>query len=88
MTSRNLSLRRPRIGYARLVVAGNSPNQSQGMDINSVIRLGHSASLPLMCLLSELADGLEPHDLIYSPASSTRSRSVEHGGGEGVPGVV
>ena len=64
LTSRNLSLGCPRIGYARLVVARNVSNQSQGMDYNSVITLGKPSKQPLMCSASELADGLEPHDHI------------------------
>ena len=66
MTSVDLSLRRPEIGYARLVVARNSPHQSQGMDIISVITLGQQANVPLMWCPSELSYGLEPHDQIYT----------------------
>ena len=42
LASAFLSLSRPRIGYARLLLLRNKPNQSQGMDINGVITLGHS----------------------------------------------
>ena len=37
---------------------------------------------------SELLDGSEPHGLIYLSARGTRSRSMEHGAGWGVPGVA
>ena len=62
------------------------PNQSQSLDIISVINLGHKAKQPLITLVSELGDGLEPHDTIPTavagpayPVSDSRSR-------EGVPG--
>ena len=45
-----LSLDGPRIGYGRLVLLAYSSNQSQGMDILSVITLGHTCKQPLMCL--------------------------------------
>ena len=34
------------------------------MDINKVINLGQLLYVPLICLSSELVDGLEPHDHI------------------------
>ena len=45
-----LSLDGPRIGYARLVIAGNSSNHSTILDSLSVITLGQHANVPLMCL--------------------------------------
>ena len=87
MTSRILSLRRPRIGYARLVVAGNVPNQSQGMDYISVIRLGHMVKQPLMWSSGELVDGFEPHDHIYPCPQTHSTLSTPDGQGGGVPGV-
>ena len=80
-------MRRPRIGYARLLVARNVPNYSTILDILSVITLGHTANVPLMRPSSDLADGFEPHGHIWSAARGTRSRSMEHGAGRGVPGV-
>ena len=59
-----LSLGRPRIGYARLVIARNVSNQSTIPDSNSVIALGHTRKQPLIRASSELGDGLEPHDHI------------------------
>ena len=64
------------IGYARLVVARNSSNQSQGSGSKSVIDLGHKAEQPLMYRASELSYGIEPHDHIWS---SPRGSSVDHG---------
>ena len=60
----DLSLRRPRIGYARLLLAKNTRNYSTIPGILSVITLGHTLNVPLMCLPSELSDGFEPHGLI------------------------
>ena len=58
----------------------------------SVITLGHSPNVPLMRALSELLDGLEPHDhvLLHRTAACTRvaGHGDQQGGGEGVPGVV
>ena len=67
-------LGRPRIGYARLVVARNPPYYSTILDSNSVIYLGHIANVPLIGLLSELVNGLEPHDHILSGASPASHR--------------
>ena len=61
IASDNLSLRRPRIGYARLLVARNVPNYSTIPDSRSVIRLGHKVNVPLIRPSSELGDGFEPH---------------------------
>ena len=63
-----LSLRCPRIGYARLVVARNEPNHSTIPGPRKVIYLGHKANVPLICPGSELSYGFEPHDHIYMPA--------------------
>ena len=43
-----LRLTRPRIGYARLLVARNVPNQSTIMDYSRVIYLGHTGQQPLI----------------------------------------
>ena len=64
LASDNLSLDRPRIGYARLLNARNTPNHSTIPDSDTVITLGHSPYVPLIGSLSELVDGLEPHGLI------------------------
>ena len=58
------------------------------MDINSVIYLGHTWHLPLMCPTSELADGLEPHDTIYSAGRTVVASRVVGVGWRGVPGVA
>ena len=58
------------------------------MDINSVIKHGHSAKLPLMCPASELTDGFEPHDTIWSAGWSVVACRVVGVAGGGVPGVV
>ena len=59
------------------------------MDIPSVINLGHKAKPPLIALVSELVDGLEPHDHI---ASAVQTRAVTMvpvtGVAGGVPGAV
>ena len=68
MPSDILRLDGPMIGYARLVSLSYSPNQSQGMDIISVISLGHRAKQPLMRASSELVDGSEPHGCIQGTA--------------------
>ena len=56
----------------------------------SVINLGQVGHVPLIRLSSELADGLEPHDHIYSP-DTARAAAVQCGSGVrwggGVPGV-
>ena len=84
--SDNLSLLGPRIGYARLLNARNVPNYSTIADILSVITLGHTLRLPLMCPSSELVDGSEPHGQKRSAGCSvSTSRVVGRGGG--VPGV-
>ena len=88
MTSADLRLLGPRIGYARLVVPRYSSNQSQGMDISKVINLGHTSKQPLMYRASELVDGLEPHGTI--PQVAAAGMHVNGGTGvygEGVPGV-
>ena len=61
MPSDSLRLRRPEIGYARLVIAGNMSNYSTILDLKCVIYLGHMSNVPLMRPPSDLADGLEPH---------------------------
>ena len=48
VASNSLSLDRPRIGYARLLVARNSSNQSTILDLWSVITLGHTRNVPLI----------------------------------------
>ena len=53
------------IGYARLLLARNVPNQSTIPGYRKVITLGHSAKQPLIGPASELTDGFEPHDHIY-----------------------
>ena len=67
------------------------PNQSTIMDINSVISLGHTPEQPLMWSSSELTDGFEPHDMIYS-GYMTRAAADMPGQprvrGGGVPRVV
>ena len=84
MASDNPSLSRPRIGYARLLIAGNMPNHSTIMDPESVITLGHSARQPLMCPASELVDRLEPHGLIWSMAHRGSDGEQDMPGGAGV----
>ena len=61
LASGDLSLRRPRIGYARLLIARNMPNHSTIPDFYSVITLGQHVKQPLIWPPSELADGFEPH---------------------------
>ena len=56
------------------------------MDYSKVIYLGHKAELPLIRLPSELSDGLEPHDSIYSPYM-TRAAAVQCGSGVLAAGV-
>ena len=73
-------MRRPRIGYARLLVAGNVPNYSTIMDSESVIMLGHSPKEPLMRPSSELSDGFEPHGLIYSSGTPVPTADSMYGG--------
>ena len=59
------------------------------MDILSVIMLGHTSKLPLMCLSSELVDGFEPHSLIYSWDTTRAPYAMTHRAvREGVPGVA
>ena len=48
LASNDLRLTGPRIGYARLVVPRNVPNQSTIIDSKSVINLGHKANQPLI----------------------------------------
>ena len=56
----------------------------------SVITLGHNVKQPLIRPSSELVDGYEPHDLIYSGYMTVR-QLCDAGtcsvGWEGVPGV-
>ena len=82
-------MRRPRIGYARLLSARNVPNYSTIMDILSVITLGQVVKQPLIGSPSELSDGLEPHDYIYS-AVHPHVASVQpcHGPAGVYPGLV
>ena len=87
MTSRILSWRGPRIGYARLVSAKNMSNQSQGMEYNTVINLGHSPKQPLISSPSELVDGLEPHDHVLLSGPAGHAGAGVLGVGGGVPGV-
>ena len=77
------------IGYARLLVARNIPNHSTIPDSESVIYLGHTANVPLIRRLSELADGLEPHDHILLVDTADPLPPVLHRvQGRGVPGVA
>ena len=57
------------------------------MDINKVINLGHKLEQPLMCSLSELVDGLEPHDHICTADHATARTGSHARDGRGVPGV-
>ena len=58
------------------------------MDPESVIHLGHKAKQPLIRPTSELTDGLEPHDHIYSAVHHcTRTYGDQRHVGRGVPGV-
>ena len=68
VASNNPRLRCPRIGYARLLIAENSPNHSTIPDPQSVITLGQRAKQPLIGPSSELSYGLEPHALFDSRA--------------------
>ena len=82
MASDFLTLSRPRIGYARLVSARNTSNQSQGMDIKKVIILGHTLKQPLIQASGELVDGLEPTAIWTTPAGylhAVRTLSVGEG---------
>ena len=72
------------IGYARLLVARNIPNYSTIPDFYSVITLGKHLKQPLIRPSSELADRLEPHDLIYSAVPVVRQCWVPGGGVAGV----
>ena len=72
-----LRLDRPRIGYARLLVARNVPNHSTILDYSSVITLGHTSKEPLMRPRSELVDGSEPHGSIPQSARQSRPLSRE-----------
>ena len=64
------------------------PNHSTIPGYLRVIYLGHTANVPLIRPLSDLADGFEPHDTIWSRVH----RGVQSGTlarwGSGVPGVV
>ena len=53
----------------------------------SVISLGHTRNVPLMCPGSELSYRYEP-TTIFSPAYSQCTASVDGRGGSGVPGVA
>ena len=64
IASNVLSLRRPRIGYARLVIARNVSNQSTIPDSKRPLGLGHTRNVPLIWPRSDLSDGSEPHDHI------------------------
>ena len=64
MASDNLSLDRPRIGYARPLIASYSSNHSTIIDYYSVITLGHTYNVPLIRSPSDLSYGSEPHGLI------------------------
>ena len=58
---------------------------------SSVITLGHSSKEPLIRPPSELGDGFEPHDLIYSAGLTVRGVLLHLPGTAsrgGVPGVV
>ena len=79
---------RPRIGYARLVIARNVPNHSTIPDSNTVIYLGHKAEQPLIGPPSELVDRSEPHGLIRSTDPNLVHDGSAGGWGGGVPGVV
>ena len=48
IASNNLRLTGPKIGYARLLSARNTSNQSTILDLKSVITLGHTLKQPLM----------------------------------------
>ena len=87
LTSGPHYLTRPRIGYARLVIARNMRKQSQGMDINSVIYVGHKVKQPLIRWTSELTDGLEPHGLKLPVRTASMSVRTGSWRGGGVPGV-
>ena len=63
------------------------PNQSQGLDILSVISLGHTCQQPLMCSASELLNGYEPHDHIYSAVMTGEHATLMTVVYGGVPGV-
>ena len=55
----------------------------------SVINLGHMCNVPLIRAPSELTDGYEPHDMIYSGDDTRGDGTHEHGvpaGSSGVPG--
>ena len=79
MPSVSLNLRRPRIGYARLVIARNSVSALAYPGINSVITLGHSPKTATNPSLSELSDGLEPHGHIEHRWLGTRDVHVRWG---------
>ena len=82
-----MTLSRPRIGYARLLLARNIPYYSTIMDSESVINLGHKVNVPLIWPRSELSYGYEPHDLIYlRPAAAVRGGADYRHGREVYPG--
>ena len=85
---KGLIMSRPRIGYARLLVARNERMVVIYTDRREVIYLGHTSKYAPCGRLSELSYRFEPHGTIWSYTQTTHPDRREGWWGRGVPGVV